>query len=111
MPYQNKQCVEACNHCLSTAAFCSKACIEDGRPACAKRCLECIEMCRVMSIFAARGSLNLAAVATACARLCIACADECDKHDTHHCRACADACRRCAAECRNLTGDPEVVVV
>lgn len=111
MVYRNQRCVDACNNCVSIAAFCSKACIEEGQTDCAKRCLECIEICRVMGIFAARASLNMSAVAALAARICLDCAAECDRHDSDHCKACADACRVCAAECRNISGDPEVVVV
>ena len=36
-----------------------------------------------------------------CARVCDACAAECEKHDHEHCRLCAQICRECAEDCRN----------
>ena len=36
-----------------------------------------------------------------CARVCDACAAECDKHDHEHCKLCAIMCRECAEDCRN----------
>jgi hypothetical protein len=35
-----------------------------------------------------------------CARVCEACATECEKHDHEHCKLCAIMCRECAADCR-----------
>ncbi|MEN0081186.1 MAG: four-helix bundle copper-binding protein [Flavobacterium lindanitolerans] len=35
-----------------------------------------------------------------CAKICTACAVECEKFAHHaHCRECAEACRKCAAAC------------
>ena len=36
-----------------------------------------------------------------CARVCDACAAECEKHDHEHCKLCAQMCRECAEDCRN----------
>ena len=36
-----------------------------------------------------------------CARICEACAAECEKHDHEHCKLCAIMCRECADDCRN----------
>ena len=38
-----------------------------------------------------------------CARMCDACAAECDKHDHEHCKLCAIMCRECADDCRNAS--------
>lgn len=102
MTYQNETCVEACTDCISIAAYCSQACIEDEMAECAERCLECLEICKTMAVLAARDSMNLSAVAEACAEICEACAEECEKHDNDHCTACAEACRECSEECRTL---------
>lgn len=104
MTYQNEGCVDACKECLAIAAYCSQACIEENMPECAKRCLECVEICKTMIVLAARDSMNVSVVARACAQICKACAEECEKHDNDHCSACAEACRKCAEECRNISG-------
>lgn len=103
MSYANQQCVEACSDCISTAAYCSYACIDEGMEKCAKQCLECVDICRVMAVFAARDSMHMQSVAQACIEICEACAAECDNHDNDHCRDCAVACRECAEKCRVLT--------
>jgi hypothetical protein len=39
----------------------------------------------------------------ACALVCAACAEECERRcDEEHCRVCAQACRRCERECLTL---------
>ena len=35
-----------------------------------------------------------------CARMCEACAAECEQHDHEHCKLCAQICRECAEDCR-----------
>jgi hypothetical protein len=34
-----------------------------------------------------------------CARVCEACAIECEKHDHEHCKLCAQICRECSDDC------------
>jgi hypothetical protein len=36
-----------------------------------------------------------------CARVCDACAAECERHEREHCKLCAQICRECAEDCRN----------
>lgn len=36
-----------------------------------------------------------------CAEACRACAEECDKHDNDHCNHCAEVCRSCERACLN----------
>jgi len=42
------------------------------------------------------------ALATACARFCDTCAEQCEPHVAHHdeCKTCRDACLECAKACR-----------
>ena len=35
-----------------------------------------------------------------CARVCDACAAECESHEHEHCKLCAQMCRECAEDCR-----------
>jgi hypothetical protein len=39
-----------------------------------------------------------------CAQACRLCAQECERHASHHqhCRVCAEACRRCEQACEDL---------
>lgn len=61
MTYQNQSCVDACTECISVAAYCSQACIEEQMAECAKHCLECVEICKTMAILGARDSMNMGA--------------------------------------------------
>ncbi|HRO68820.1 MAG TPA: four-helix bundle copper-binding protein [Chitinophagaceae bacterium] len=37
-----------------------------------------------------------------CADICIACAEECEKHEHEHCLRCAAICRQCAEVCMSM---------
>ncbi len=102
MLYPHPSCVDACTSCISIAAHCAQACIDEGRKKCATYCFECVEICKTMTVLAARDSVHIQVAAQACATICEGCAEECEKHANDHCRACAEACRHCAAECRNI---------
>ncbi len=108
MDYPNKMCVEACNDCVSIASYCAQECIEKNMTECIKHCLDCVEICKTLSVFAARDSQYLMSIAQACADVCDACAQECDKHDQDSCKACAKACRACAKTCRELGGSAKM---
>jgi hypothetical protein len=105
MPYQNRNCVDACLECVAVASYCAGQCIEKEMKDCAQHCLECVEICKTLAVLAARPSFNVDAVAQACAKICDDCAEECEKHDHEHCQDCARACKKCAEECRSLEQD------
>ncbi|MDY7021073.1 MAG: four-helix bundle copper-binding protein [Cyanobacteriota bacterium] len=80
-------CAVECEHC-------AEACT--GNPdmiKCARICLDTGETCRSLAILMVRGSYFIAPLAKACAEICDACANECEKHDMDHCKKCAEACR------------------
>lgn len=83
------QCALACHHC-------STACLDEPNPGemlrCIKLDLDCAAMCEVTSAALARGSERAGWFANACAELCKACGQECEKHQAGHCQQCAEAC-------------------
>jgi hypothetical protein len=67
---------------------------------------DCAEICWGAAAFMSRGSRFAYDLCRVCAEVCLACGDECDKHDHDHCRICAEACRHCAEECRRMAVVP-----
>ena len=60
-------------------------------------------VCWTASQLMSRDSEFVKQIFNACAELCDACADECEKHwHMEHCKLCAQACRTCAEECRKM---------
>jgi hypothetical protein len=62
----------------------------------------CADACSLTLRELARGSQFSHEVAEWCARICGACADECEKHQRNHCQQCAKACQVCAEDCRKV---------
>jgi Domain of Unknown Function (DUF326) len=103
---QYHACIEACLECLVACEVCSDACLDEPNVREMVRCIrldrDCAEACALAARVMARGHEGVAEACRFCARLCDACADECEKHDHDHCRRCAEICRRCAEECRKM---------
>jgi hypothetical protein len=72
---------------------------------CIRTCLDCADVCEATTNLGLRRSGSnetvLREMLELCARVCDACAAECDKHDHEHCKLCAIMCRECADDCRN----------
>jgi hypothetical protein len=72
---------------------------------CIRSCLDCADVCEATGKLSVRRTGTNEAVLKEtlelCARVCDACAAECEKHDHEHCRLCAQMCRECAEDCRN----------
>ena len=72
---------------------------------CIRACLDCADVCEATGKLAVRRTGSNEAVLREtlelCARICDACAAECEKHEHEHCRLCAQMCRECAEDCRN----------
>ncbi len=91
-------CIAACN-------FCASSCLgeEDVKMMadCIRLDMDCADVCRTAGVLLARNSKHGKHLPKECIELCEACAAECGKHDTDHCRACAKACSECAEACRS----------
>ena len=75
-----------------------------GMSQCVRLCFDCSDICEATSRLAIRQTGDdqpmLRELLELCARMCEACAAECEKHDMEHCKLCAQICRGCAADCR-----------
>jgi hypothetical protein len=94
--------------------YCAKMCLScaDASAAedmdmrqCIRMCVDCADICDATANLGLRrtGSNDqiLRETLELCARLCDACAAECEKHPYEHCKLCAIMCRECAEDCRN----------
>jgi hypothetical protein len=72
---------------------------------CIRLCLDCADICDATANIGLRhtGSddQTLREALELCARLCDACAAECERHPYEHCKLCAQMCRECGEDCRN----------
>jgi hypothetical protein len=106
------RCVEECADCTVACTSCADACL--GEPdvqelvVCIRRNLDCADICQATGNVLARQTAfdpQLArTVLETCAQACRLCAQECERHASHHqhCRVCAEACRRCEQACEDL---------
>ena len=94
-------------YCAKMCLSCADACAAEkmDMTQCIRSCLDCADICEAACRVGLRrtGSNDdvVREVLELCARVCDACAAECEKHDHEHCRLCAQICRECAEDCRN----------
>lgn len=102
-----KECIQDClaSHamCLETARYCME---QGGRHVSAPHLallLDCAEMCQTTANSMLRQSPQHTMVCAACARLCEACALDCDAfRGGSRMQECAATCRACARSCRDM---------
>jgi len=98
-------------YCSKMSLSCADACIAEASGAepmdmtqCIRLCFDCSDICEATSRLGSRRTGDdqpmLRELLELCARMCDACAAECEKHDHEHCRLCAQICRECAEDCR-----------
>jgi len=91
-------------YCAKMCASCADACLAEpiDMTQCIRMCLDCSDICEATARLGLRRSGDdQAMLRELCARMCEACAAECERHDHEHCKLCAQICRECAADCRN----------
>ena len=94
-------------YCARMCLSCADACAAEKMDMrqCIRTCLDCSDICEATGKLAVRrtgaNEQVLREMLELCARVCDACAAECEKHDHEHCKLCAQMCRECAADCRN----------
>ena len=101
---------DAAHHLMYSAkmtASCADACMaeEMDMTQCVRMCLDASDVCEATGRLAVRRTGDdqpmLRELLEFTARMCEACAAECEKHDHEHCTLCAQICRETAADCRN----------
>lgn len=101
---KNEDLLEKLAKCVSACEYCSDACLnETDRLEMLVECIrlnrDCADACALTIKYISRGSRFVDDMITLCETLCRECAEECEKHDTDHCKACARACRECEEAC------------
>lgn len=103
-PYQG--CIDACLECVAACNYCASSCLREKNveplAICIRLDLECVSMCKAAAELMSFGSNYANAACQVCADVCLACAEECEKHNMEHCRKCAEVCRACAEECASM---------
>ena len=108
------ECIEACVACAQSCTSCADACLGEDDVAmlggCIRLCLDCSDTCAATGRVVIRqtefDAEEVRAIVEACATICGFCAEECERHASHHehCRICAGVCRRCENACKALIG-------
>ena len=94
-------------YCAKMCLSCADACMAEkmDMTQCIRTCLDCSDVCEATGKLAVRragaNEQVLREMLELCARVCDACAAECDRHEHEHCKLCAQMCRECAEDCRN----------
>jgi len=106
------RCIEECLDCAASCTSCADADLAGDdvqeMARCIRLCLDCADACdatgRIVTRQTAPDVGVLRAAIQACAVVCRACGDECERHAAHHehCRICAGVCRRCEQACDDL---------
>lgn len=63
---------------------------------------DCIQACQTAADFMRRNSRFHSSERAACADVCEACAESCERIGSEEMKHCADICRRCAKSCREM---------
>lgn len=99
-------CIEACLACYRTCLETAMGhCLEAGgrhvEPAHFRLMIACAEACRASAHVMLTRTPHHTSTCAACASLCDACADDCERLGGME--ACVAACRRCAETCREMS--------
>lgn len=102
----NKPLIQIITECATACELCHTACLKERDVSVLVVCIlldmECVTMCKATARLLQLGSDHANAACQLCADICIACAEECEKHEHEHCRQCAIACRECAEQCMGV---------
>jgi hypothetical protein len=92
-----------CYHvCTETSQHCLKMGGKHAEPEHLNLMMDCAKICLTTADFLMRNSRNSSALGDLCARICEACADDCQKLDGEEMKRCAEVCRTCATTCRAM---------
>lgn len=106
--YNNTDLLTALHKCAAACEMCMDACLNEDDLKKMVECIrldrDCAKICHLTASFVASNSQFDEEIINQCAKICRACAEECEKHHTEHCKECARACRECEEACRSYSG-------
>jgi len=104
---ENKALIAELYLCAAQCDACYMACLSEKDVDHLQRCMaldqECYDLCMLTGKLLEKGSANANKYLDLCAEICMACAEECQKHKHDHCQQCASECRKCAEMCTAFT--------
>lgn len=100
---RNEELINALGNCINHCNYCADACLDEEDVEKMVPCIRldrvCAEACAALNqILAIKGS-DAKDLVKYCEKVCSACAEECEKHHSDHCKNCAEACRECEKAC------------
>lgn len=105
-----QSCIEACTQCEVECERCSTACLMDNNAHAMAHCIQlardCANICELVVKYLAHDSDFAQSACETCVEVCLACRDECARHDSDYCLRCASACHRAAEECEKFALQP-----
>lgn len=100
---RNQEVLSALGNCINHCNYCADACLDEENVAMMVECIRldrvCAEVCSTVSQVLSTAYKDVDNLITYCIDISKACADECEKHEHEHCKACAQACRECVDAC------------
>lgn len=102
---ENNELLHELNACAIVCNTCYSDCLNEKDVSIMARCIElsreCADTCQVAASMFARDSENIDLYLRLCAKICEACAEECDKHDKAYTQKCARVCKKCLDMCNS----------
>lgn len=89
----HKKCLETISHCLEMGG-------EHTEKSHMTTLMDCAEICMVAEHSMMRESPTHMSISVACAVVCDACAESCERIEDKEMEECAKACQKCAEDCR-----------
>lgn len=100
---KNEAFLQKLGNCITHCNYCADACLGEDNVQKMVKCIRldraCAEVCSTLHQLLSTEFDDVDDLVRYCKRICDACANECDKHNHDHCKACADACRKCTEAC------------
>ena len=108
MVFTENKLIQSLTKCAIECEHCADACLDEKDKLqmlveCIRLDRDCGQLTRTTADFLARRSDMSNDLVAKCEDICRRCAEECEKHDTVHCRECAKACRECEEACKSYT--------
>ncbi|MDT0651028.1 four-helix bundle copper-binding protein [Autumnicola edwardsiae] len=103
---RNEKLIHALGNCINHCNYCSDACLDEDNLKKMVPCIRldkvCAEACAALVQILAIKDSNSGDLVAYCEKVCRECAEECEKHESQHCKDCAKACRECEKACREF---------
>ncbi len=101
---RNEEFLSKLSNCINHCNHCADACLDEDNLKkmvdCIRKDKICASACASLADILTVKNANAAGLVKYCEQVCRECAEECEKHETQHCKDCAKACRECEEACK-----------